>query len=84
MKRRYKDSVFCQRLNKLIISAAQVQELYMTDICREMGISYTTFHSYTYGVSIPRPEMLVVIADYFGVSVDYLLGREGYEMEDNK
>jgi transcriptional regulator with XRE-family HTH domain len=41
-------------------------------------------NSYRQGEALPVAENLLKIADYFGVSTDYLLGREGYEMEENK
>lgn len=41
----------------------------------ESGISYVTFYKYVTGKMTPGVENLVKIADYFGVSTDYLLGR---------
>lgn len=46
----------------------------------EAGISYVTFYKYVTGKMSPGIENLVKIADYFGVSTDYLLGRKtGHE-----
>ncbi len=42
---------------------------------KELGISSGTITQWKNG-SIPSGEKLVQIADYFNVSVDYLLGRE--------
>ena len=39
---------------------------------------------YKSGKTLPGAEILLKLADYFGVSTDYLLGREGYELEDEK
>ena len=44
-----------------------------TQCAKEIGISYKTFNNaYTFG-KIPRTRLLIEIADYFDVSLDYLL-----------
>ncbi|WP_052078763.1 helix-turn-helix domain-containing protein [Spirochaeta lutea] len=40
-----------------------------------LGIGQTTVANYEQGARFPDSEMLVKIADYFSVSLDYLLGR---------
>lgn len=46
----------------------------------ESGISYVTFYKYVTGRMTPGIENLGKLADYFGVSTDYLLGRKtGHE-----
>ncbi len=42
---------------------------------KEMGVSYATFHELVKGKHDPTPATLCKIADYYGVSTDYLLGR---------
>lgn len=42
---------------------------------KRIGMSATRWNNYEVGVSIPECETLVLIADYFSVSTDYLLGR---------
>ena len=51
------------------------------DIAALLGIDRTTYVKYEKGVSEPSIETLLKLADYFGVSVDFLLGRED---EDTK
>ena len=43
-------------------------------VCRQVGIAPATFSGWT-DTTIPRKATLYRIADYFGVSVDYLLGN---------
>lgn len=43
------------------------------DVARELGFGESTI--YKWKVQSPKGEYLEKIADYFGVSVDYLLGR---------
>lgn len=72
---------------ELLISTAQVQIKSMRQIAMESGISYTTLSTYKCRKAIPNADMLCRLADYFGVSTDYLLGRDGYyypkENEEN-
>lgn len=51
------------------------------DVAALLGIDRTTYVKYEKGVSEPSIETLLKLADYFGVSVDFLLGRED---EDTK
>ena len=46
------------------------------DIARYLGISYQAYAHYESGRRDPDPHSLNKLADYFGVSVDYLLGRK--------
>ena len=46
-----------------------------TAVAKQVGWSVTRWNNYEVGVSIPECEALVMIADYFDVSTDYLLGR---------
>lgn len=41
----------------------------------ELGMSQNTISRYETGVREPSREELIAIADYFDVSVDFLLGR---------
>lgn len=83
-ERKYKDHPFCVRLQGLMFSAFTVQGLSYRRMAEEIGVSYSTISAYRAGVCLPGAEVLLKLADYFGVSTDYLLGREGYEMEDEK
>lgn len=47
-----------------------------TELGKEIGCSNPTITNYELGNRKPDPETLVKLANYFGVSVDYLLGRE--------
>ncbi|WP_438477310.1 helix-turn-helix domain-containing protein [Streptococcus pluranimalium] len=54
------------------------------ELCKKQGISLNTLEErigfsrnslYSWKNSSPKPEKLKVVADYFNVSTDYLLGR---------
>ena len=44
----------------------------MAGIC---GVKIRTYQGYEYGENYPEIPGLLVIADYFNVSLDYLMGR---------
>lgn len=46
------------------------------DVCKATGIVPSTFSDWKKGKSIPKPDKLSLLADYFDVTVDFLLGRE--------
>lgn len=45
------------------------------DVAKALGVSQATVNRYEQGVKEPGREVLVRIADYFDVSLDFLLGR---------
>ena len=52
-------------------------KLTTTDLANIIGCSNPTITHYERGDRSPDPKTLLKLADYFKVSVDYLLGREG-------
>ncbi|MCM1509089.1 MAG: helix-turn-helix domain-containing protein [Ruminococcus flavefaciens] len=50
--------------------------LSMKEFCTQCDISFNTYQNYETGKRIPTAEILVKIADFYGVTTDYLLGRE--------
>ena len=46
------------------------------EFVEEMGLPYTTYNSYETGKRTPDIEMLIRFADYFTVTVDYLIGHD--------
>ena len=45
------------------------------EIAKLLNISQNTYSQYETGVIALTVEVLITLADYYGVSVDYLLGR---------
>lgn len=51
-------------------------------VSKETGVTTATLTSWKKGVYTPKQEKLQKIADYFGVSIEYLMtGKEGNEKE---
>ena len=47
----------------------------MQDFCKASGISFSTYQNYETGKRIPTADMLIKLADFYQVSLDYLVGR---------
>jgi helix-turn-helix family protein len=57
----------------------------LKEISEETGIGYSTIGNYNQGSRIPKTENAFILADYFGVSVAYLLGLESTDSKiDNQ
>lgn len=66
-----------------IISALCVQKkITITALERELGLSKGSISKWK--VSSPKAETVLKMADYFGVSVDYLLGRTENPLPETK
>lgn len=73
---------FYERFDKLLTNAQMIQKKSLRQIAKESGVSINTLSAYKSKKTIPDVTNLVRLAYYFGVSTDYLLGREGYELEN--
>jgi len=48
------------------------------DVCRETGIMQSAYSNYETGARVPRDENKVLLAKYFGVSVDTIFFNEDF------
>ena len=64
-------SVFSERL----IQLRKDRGLSQVALSKEIGVSSRVYQTYEYGKSEPGMSNLISIADFFGVSLDYLTGR---------
>lgn len=53
----------------------------MQEFCSATGISFSTYQNYESGKRMPTADILLKLADFYGVTTDYLLGRETGEPE---
>lgn len=49
------------------------------DVANALGVSSVVYSRYETGARQPSTEVLIQLADIFGVTVDYLLGRQDVE-----
>ncbi len=61
----------------IFVSLLKAKKCTAADVSRATGISNGLLGDYRHGRKNPSPKNLSKIADFFGVSVDYLLGRDG-------
>jgi len=66
---KFHDSPICKRINALLEKGDT------KDFCRKLGITERTMYHWRKGQSRPDIDRLGDIADYFGVTTDYLTGR---------
>lgn len=55
----------------------------MKQAAHEMGIPYTTYVGYEKGEREPNSEMLIKFADFYGVTIDYLIGLDDTPSHDD-
>ncbi len=51
-------------------------DLRQSDVSKATGIDQKTISNYETGKTRPDSEALILLADYFNVSIDYLVGRK--------
>ena len=64
--------IFAKRLKEL----RKDKGLSITQLARELGLSYNAIRRWELKMQIPNIEMLTLIANYFNETPNYLLGYE--------
>lgn len=64
-------SVFSERLAKLRDS----RNLSQKEVAKEFGVVVRAYQRYEYGEREPQLSVLIRMADFYNVSLDYLAGR---------
>ena len=62
----------------------QENKLTQSGLGSAIGYGYTAISNYESGKTEPGMEDLIKLADFFGVSVDFLVGRRGGQKEQTK
>ena len=68
-------------MNKLPETLKRLREqkgVYLKEVAPVLGVSVGTVSNYEHGVHAPDPDTLMQLADYYGVSIDYLIGHTDY------
>ena len=60
---------------KILKELRKSKNLKQTDIAEFLGITSRNYQDYEYGKIDPPTSTLLALADYFDVSIDYLVGR---------
>ena len=56
------------------------KDLTQRQLAEKLHMAPTTISSYETSKNLPPPDKLIALADYFGVTTDYLLGRSPYNI----
>ncbi|MBQ7097735.1 MAG: helix-turn-helix transcriptional regulator [Clostridia bacterium] len=59
------------------------KKLNMRQVAHKLNIAYTTYFNYEKEKREPNSEMLILLADFFDVTVDYLIGRTEFQNNSN-
>lgn len=71
-------ATFAQRMKQL----RKEKNLKQQQLADQFSVKLRTYQGYEYGESYPEVAKLVAIADFFDVSLDYLMGRS--EMRERR
>ena len=63
------------KLPERLLALRQERDLSQKSLVKEMGIALNTYVRYERGEREPTASVLVQIADFYDVSLDYLVGR---------
>ncbi len=63
------------KLPERLLALRKERNLSQKDAVAEIGIAYNTYLRYERGEREPQVSALVQIADFYNVSLDYLVGR---------
>ena len=67
--------VIIMKLPEMIAELRKDRGLLQKELAQLLGVSIGTISNYETGVHNPEIDTLIKLADYFNVSVDYMLGR---------
>ena len=63
------------KLNERLIELKEQKSILQKDIAEQVGVSLRSYQRYEYGDRQPTADILIALADFFDVSLDYLVGR---------
>lgn len=64
-----------QESYKRVKQLAELNDISITELQKVLGLGKTSLYKWNYEDKIPKIDKFIKIADYFNVSVDYLLCR---------
>lgn len=64
-----------QILAKRLKELRESRRVYQRELAERLGLSYRGYQDYETNQSEPKLKTLIALADYYQVSIDYLVGR---------
>ncbi len=68
---------------KLLTQLRREKGVLQKDVANQLNVTVATISNYEKGVHLPDLNTLIMLADYFDVSTDYLLQRTDYKSSIN-
>lgn len=62
-------------LPERLLALRQERNVSQKSLAREMGLALNTYVRYERGEREPTASVLALMADFYGVTIDYLMGR---------
>ena len=62
-------------LSKNLIDLRTANGYTQADVAEKLKITYQSYQAYERGVSVPTLQNFIKLADFYDVSLDYLVGR---------
>lgn len=66
----FRQEIFCERLHSL----RKAHNLTLEQLANELGLVKQTINNWEKGIRVPSLEASILLAQYFSVSLDYLVG----------
>lgn len=66
---------FMGKINERIKTLRLSSNLTQNQVAQVLGVAEVSVQRFEYGTSRPSLDNLIILADYFNVSLDYLVGR---------
>lgn len=63
------------KFNEIVKKIRTERKISQPKIAEEIGVTTRQYQRYEYGENEPPLSVLIALADYFDVSLDYLVGR---------
>ena len=60
------------------------KDLMQQEVCSALGLEQSTLANYENNLRVPKTDILISIANYYGVSLDYLVGRTNNRFDNSK
>ena len=73
-----------QKYKNRIRDLREDRDLRQTDVSKATGIDQKTLSNYETGKTSPDSYALIRLADFFGVSIDYLVGRTEIDIKSKE
>jgi transcriptional regulator with XRE-family HTH domain len=70
-------AIFVERFKELLACAGKNEN----GLAQDANLTLKSVHNWSRGITYPSPQSLLILAGYFKVSTDYLLGLDNYDEE---